>query len=249
MNPLENIRIILVEPIHGGNIGSICRVINNNGITNLSIVNPNERVNWSEAKKLACNATEQLNNITIFSSLNDAIKDCTVVAGTSARTGFYRNISETIENFSPKAIKDAFYNPVALIFGREDKGLNNEELALCTHIIQIPSSDIYKSLNLSHAVMICCYEIFKCSNIFKPSKEEVEIANSDLRERMFKLWEKMMIETEFTEQQKLDHMMMGLRRIFNRGKLTIPDVKILMGIAKQTLWVTDKLNKKKIDNE
>ena len=247
MNSLNNIRVVLVEPIHGGNIGSICRAINNCGITQLYIVNPSVRIDWDEAKKLACNAKSQLSNIKICMSLKEAIKDCSMVAGTTARKGFYRNTSSTIEDISPIILNSANINNVALLFGREDKGLNNKELSFCTHLVQIPSSNLYTSLNLSHAVMICCYEIFKNSNIFQPSQENVDEASSELRERMFNLWEQMIIETEFTDTQKLTHMMLGIRRIFNRGKLSIPDVKILMGIAKQTLWVTKKFkNKKKI---
>lgn len=249
MNSLNNIRVVLVEPIHGGNIGSICRAINNNGITQLYIVNPSARIDWNEAKKLACNAKDQLSNIKKCMSIEEAIRDCSMVAGTTARKGFYRNTSLTIEDLSPIILDSANINNVALLFGREDKGLNNKELSLCTHLVQIPSSDLYTSLNLSQAVMICCYEIFKHSNIFQPSHENFDEASSELRERMFNLWEKMIIETEFTDTQKLSHMMLGIRRIFNRGKLSIPDVKILMGIAKQTLWVTEKFKNNKKNHD
>ena len=147
MNNLKNINVILVEPISGGNVGSICRSINNNGITNLSIVNPNKNIDWLEAKKLACNASDQLKNIKIYDSLKNAISKSTIVAGTSARTGFYRDSSITIDKFSEIGLESAKNHKIALVFGREDKGLKNDELALCTHIIQIPSSKMYPSLN------------------------------------------------------------------------------------------------------
>ena len=240
MNNLKNINVILVEPISGGNVGSICRSINNNGITNLSIVNPNKNIDWLEAKKLACNASDQLKNIKIYDSLKNAISKSTIVAGTSARTGFYRDSSVTIDKFSEIGLESAKNHKIALVFGREDKGLKNDELALCTHIIQIPSSKMYPSLNLSHAVHICCYELFKNSNTFTPSKEKCDEASSELKERMFKIWEQMLIDTEFVQQEKLNHMMLGIRRIFNRGKLTKSDTKILMGIARQNLWIANK---------
>ena len=75
--------------------------------------------------------------------------------------------------------------------------------------------------------MVCCYELFKVNDAFEAPIERAEEADSQLRERMFDLWREMMIQTEFTHNQKLDHMMMGLRRIFSRGKLTVPDAKIL----------------------
>ncbi len=91
--------------------------------------------------------------------------------------------------------------------------------------------------------MVCCYELFTTAGTFHPSEEKADEADSALRERMFSTWREMMIETEFTHDQKLEHMMMGLRRIFSRGKLTVPDVKILMGLAKQSLWVVDQWRK------
>ena len=243
MNILDNIRIVLVEPIFGGNIGSVCRAMNNNGITDLAIVSPRPETDWEDARKLSCSAKAQLEARKEFATLAEAVADCTVVAGASARTGFYRDTAHSPREFVPIALESAKDHKIALVFGREDKGLSNEELALCTHIIQIPSSELYTSLNLSHAVMVCCYEIFVASGTFQPSEEKAEEAHSELRERMFDVWREMMIKTEFTHEQKLDHMMMGLRRIFSRGKLTVPDCKILMGLAKQSIWVSNQWRK------
>jgi TrmH family RNA methyltransferase len=244
MTKLNNIRVVLVEPLFGGNIGSVCRAMNNNDITDLAIVNPRPETDWEDARKLSCNAKAQLEARKEYATLAEAVEDCTVVAGTSARTGFYRDTAYSPREFAPVALESAKDHKIALVFGREDKGLFNEELALCTHIIQIPSSELYTSLNLSHAVMVCCYEIFCAAGIFQPSEEKAEEADSALRERMFAVWRDMMIQTEFTHDQKLEHMMMGLRRIFSRGKLTIPDVKILMGLAKQSIWVSQQWRKK-----
>lgn len=243
MNLLSNIRIVLVEPIFGGNIGSVCRAMNNNDITDLAIVNPRPTTDWDDARKLACNAKAQLDARKEFQTLEEAIADCTVVAATSARTGFYRDTAHSPRAFAPIALESAKDHKIALVFGREDKGLHNEELALCTHIIQIPSSEQYTSLNLSHAVMVCCYEIFAASETFHPAEEKADEADSAIRERMFATWREMMIQTEFTHEQKLEHMMMGLRRIFSRGKLTVPDCKILMGLAKQSIWVSNQWKK------
>jgi TrmH family RNA methyltransferase len=249
MSGLENIRIVLVEPIFGGNIGSVCRAMNNNGITDLAVVNPREEVDWEEARKLSCNAKDQLEARREYASLAEAVADCTTVAGTTARTGFYRDTAHSPKEFAPLALESAAHHRIALVFGREDKGLFNEELALCTHLIQIPSSKLYTSLNLSHAVYICCYEIFCAAGLFEPAEERAEEADSELRERMFSMWREMMTETEFVHDQKLDHMMMGLRRIFSRGKLTRPDCKILMGLAKQSIWVADQWKNEKTANE
>lgn len=243
MAALDNVRIVLVEPLFGGNIGSVCRAMNNNDITDLAIVNPRPETDWEDARKLSCNAKAQLEARKEYATLAEAVADCTAVAGTSARTGFYRDTAYSPREFAPIGLESAQDHKIALVFGREDKGLFNEELALCTHIIQIPSSELYTSLNLSHAVMVCCYELFTAAGTFVAAQEKADEADSELRERMFNTWREMMVQTEFTHDQKLDHMMMGLRRIFTRGKLTIPDVKILMGLAKQSIWVSEQWRK------
>ncbi len=243
MTLLDNIRIVLVNPMFGGNLGSICRAMNNNGITDLAVVDPRPDMDMDEARKFSCNARGQLEARQEYSTLAEAIAGCTVVAATSARTGFYRDTSYSPREFAPIALESAKDHRIALVFGREDKGLFNEELALCSHIIQIPSSELYTSLNLSHAVYVCCYEIFCTAGVFEPSEESAPEADSELRERMFAMWRKMMTETDFVHDQKLEHMMMGLRRIFNRGKLTVPDCKILMGLAKQSIYVANQWKK------
>jgi tRNA/rRNA methyltransferase len=239
MNPLENIRIVLVEPKYGGNIGSVCRVMMNMGVTDLALVGKAENFDMEEARKLAYKAEEMLDRIKIFQTLEEAVADCTVVAGTSARTGFYRDQALLPREIAPVILDSAAHHKAALVFGREDKGLFNEELALCTHIINIPSSELYRSLNLSHSVMVCCYEIFLLANnpSYVPPEECSPEADGEMRERLYAAWSAMMLETGFCEPQKLDHMMLGLRRIFNRGKLTENDVKILLGLAKQSRWV------------
>ncbi|MFA7256338.1 MAG: RNA methyltransferase [Kiritimatiellales bacterium] len=246
MNPLENIRIVLVDPKFAGNIGSICRVMMNMGITDLAIVSPGEHLDWAEARKLAYKAEEMLDRIQIFQTLEKAVADCTVVAGTSARTGLYRDHAYLPHDIAPVVLDSAAHHKAALVFGREDKGLFNEEIAVCTHIINIPSSELYRSLNLSHAVMVCCYELFLLANnpSYEPPEECSPEANGEMRERLYDAWSAMMLETGFCEIEKLDHMMLGLRRIFSRGKLTDNDVKILLGLARQSRWVASELKRK-----
>ncbi len=247
MNPLENIRIVLVDPQSSGNIGSICRVMMNMGITDLALIAPHERHDWGEARKLSCHADTLLDARKIFQTLEEAIGDCTVVAGTSARTGLHRDHAGLPREIAPIVLDSAAHHKVALVFGREDTGLTKEELSLCTHIINIPSSEIYRSLNLSHAVMVCCYEIFLLSSdpSYQPPRERSPETSVEMRERVYARWEEMMIETEFCQPQKLEHMMLGLRRIFSRGKLTDNDARILLGLAQQSLWVVDQLKKSK----
>lgn len=247
MNPLENIRIVLVDPKYAGNIGSICRVMMNMGITDLAIVAPGEHLDWAEARKLAYKAEPMLDGLTVFQTLEEAVADCAVVAGTSARTGLYRDHAYLPREIAPVVLDSAAHHKAALIFGREDKGLFNDEIAVCTHIINIPSSERYRSLNLSHAVMVCCYELFLLANnpSYEPPAECSPEADGAMRERLFTAWSAMMLETGFCVPEKLEHMMLGLRRIFSRGKLTENDVKILLGLAKQSRWVAAQREKEK----
>lgn len=243
--PLSNIRIVLVEPLYGGNVGSVCRAMMNMGLADLAIVGAPDRFDMVEARTMAYRATELFEARTHFDTLAEAVADCGLVGGTTARVGLYRDHSRTPRGWAPALLEAAARSPVALVFGREDKGLNNEELALCTQIIQIPSSSTYLSLNLAQAVMVCCYELYVTAGLFEPSEEKSPEAPSALRERMFALWRETLLKTGFMEEEKADHMMLGLRRILSRGSLTDADVRILMGIAKQSQWCADQYQRLK----
>lgn len=233
---LDNIRVVLVGPLYSGNIGSVCRCMANMGLSDLAIADARP-IDINEARMMACHATELLDNRTEFKTMADAVADCGLVMGTTARLGLYRQHAKTPREWAPHALKTAAAgNRVALVFGREDNGLSNEELALCTQIIQIPTTQEFSSINLAQAVMICCYELFVASEQYAPPEEKSEEASSELRERMFGIWRDTLMEIGFMKDDKADHMMLGLRRILSRGRLTEDDVKILMGIARQTIW-------------
>ena len=234
---LGNIRIVLVSPIYGGNVGSVCRAMANMGLSRLAIAAPRE-LDMGEAQKMACAGADVLARHVEHATLAEAVADCGLVMGSTARVGLYRNHSATPRALAPKVLEAAETGPVALVFGPEDSGLSNDDLAVCTQVIRIPSSKAAPSLNLSHAVIICCYEIFAASGLFEPSVEKSAEAPSRLRERMFGMWQEVLLEIGFMEPEKALHMMFGLRRILSRGKLTEDDVRILMGIARQMQWKT-----------
>jgi tRNA/rRNA methyltransferase len=163
--------------------------------------------------------------------------------------GLYRDHAKTPRAWAPRLLEAARQSRVALVFGPEDKGLCNEDLALCTQIVQIPSSERYLSLNLSHAVMVCCYELFVAADRFEASVEKSPEAPSALRERMFSMWEQTLLDIGFMKEEKAEHMMLGLRRILSRGRLTDADVRILMGIARQTQWCAEQARKTERDRD
>jgi TrmH family RNA methyltransferase len=185
---------------------------------------------------MACHADGILDSRGTVGSLAEAVAECSLVFGTTCRTGLYRQHVKSPREWAPKFIEAARDGRVALVFGREDNGLSNDELALCTHLVRIPTADRNASLNVAQAAAVCLYELFVASGSYEPPREKSPEASSALRERMFLIWRQALLDIGFMEEEKADHMMLALRRILARGPLTEDDVRILMGIAKQAGW-------------
>ncbi len=232
---LGNIRVVLVNPLYGGNVGSVCRAMANTGLSDLALVAPRD-LNMKEARMMACAADAILDGRRVFPTLAEAVADCGLVMGSSARLGLYRSHSRTPREWAPRILEASEAARVALVFGPEDSGLTNEDLAICTQVVQIPSSPDYPSLNLAQAVMVVCHEVFVASQTFQPSAEPSPEAPSAMRERMFMIWREALMAIGFMKDDKAEHMMLGLRRVLARSYLSENDVRILIGIARQTLW-------------
>ena len=234
---LDNIRVVLTSPLYGGNVGSVCRAMKNMGLSRLAIAAPRpEGLDPLDVRRMAHHAYDVYEARGEFPTIEEAVADCGLVAGTTARPGLYREHARTPREWAPRLLEAALDAPVALLFGPEDRGLTNDELKPCTQIVQIPSSRAYPSLNLAQAVLICGYELFVAADVFEPPEERSPEAPSALRERMYAFWRQTMLETGFMKEEKADHMMLGLRRALSRGPMTVADVRILMGMARQTLW-------------
>lgn len=236
-NPLENIRIVLMAPIYGGNIGSVCRAMKNMGLSRLFLAAPRSDYDLDELKKMATHSADIYEARVETVTLEEAVGDCGLVVGTTARAGLYREHCRTPREWAPSILCSAAAGPVALIFGPEDRGLSNEELKPCTHLIHIPSSEAHPSLNLAQAVMVCAYELYVAAGQFEIPQERSPEASSVARERMFGMWREVLLEIGFMNEEKADHMMLGLRRALGRGPLSNADVRILMGVARQTRWM------------
>lgn len=236
MNPLSNIRIVLVRPIYGGNVGAVCRAMKNMGVSDLWLVKPNPEMDLMEARKFALHAADVFENRRVAESVFDAVQDCAVVAATTGLKGLYRSHAKSPREHAARLLETAFHHKVALVFGPEHHGLSNEEMRLATILITIPSSTAYPSLNLAQAVLICCYELFLASGVYAPPREYHPEAPIEMRERFLELWREMLLAIRFCDEGKLDHMMFAFRRIFGRGYLSEADVNILMGVARQAMW-------------
>ena len=237
MSALKNIRVVLVRPLYGGNLGAVCRSMKNMALHDLVVVDPSPSLDFAEAHTRAVHAVDVLENRRQFATLAEAIGDCALAAATTARPGLYRRHARTPRELAPRLLEAAAAgNRVALVFGTEDDGLSNDELMLCPQLLRIPSSHRYASLNLAHAVMICCYELFVASGVYEAPQELHPEAGITQRERMLEMWRETLREVGFFDQGKEEHMMMGFRRIFARAPLTEADVNILMGVARQASW-------------
>jgi tRNA/rRNA methyltransferase len=158
---LDDIYIILCRPDESRNIGSTCRAMANMGMKNLRIVGKKENYNEEKVKILAIHAFSIWENAVFYDSIEDATKDCYVSAGTTRRRGKKRKEwLLTPEEFCNK-VSDIESGKLAVIFGNERTGLTDEELENCTVGVKIPTDEEFGSLNLSHAVQIICYELYK----------------------------------------------------------------------------------------
>jgi len=241
---LQNIRVVLVNPLYAANVGAACRAMKNMGLGDLALVAPRADAAGADARKWACHAVNILKKRRVFPTLAAAVADCGLVAGTTARPGLYRGHVRTPRDWAPRLLAAARAGRVALVFGPEDTGLTNAEIALCTQLVRIPSSPRYASLNLAQAVLVCAYELYTAVNRFQIPPERTPEAPGGMREQMFRMWRRALLDIGFMEEPKADHMMLGLRRIFSRGPLSENDVRILIGIARQTQWCAGELRRR-----
>ena len=238
---LDRVVIILSAPAYGGNVGSICRAMMNMGLSRLRIGAPRGNLFEDELRKMALGAVSIYEQREEFDTVADAAADCGMLAATSARTGFYRDHARSPREWAPVLLEEAAAGgTVGVLFGNEISGLANDELKLATHIVRIPSAEAYTALNLAQAVMVCAYELYQASGEFEAASERSPQATVAMRERMFEFWRETMLDIGFAKEDKLEHMMMGLRRILTRGELSEKDVKILMGLARQSQWAANR---------
>jgi tRNA/rRNA methyltransferase len=245
MKPLDLVRIVLVRPVYGGNVGSVCRAMKNMGLSRLVVVGPEDHLDLRELRAMAVHAHDLYEGRGRAATLEEAVADCGLVAATTARPGLYREHSLTPREAAPRLLEAAADTPVALVFGPEDDGLSNEDIARCSILLRIPSSPDYASLNLAMSVMVCAYELFAAAGTYQPPSERTPEAPAEMKERLFDFWRQMLLDIGFMQEMKADHMMLGFKRAFSRGPMSVADVRILMGVVRQTLWMASQYRKYK----
>lgn len=236
---LDQIRIVLVNTTHSGNIGAAARAMKNMGITQLVLVDPIAEID-GDAIVRASGASEILDSCTIVSSLDEAVAGCGLVIGTSARG---RHIPWPLcsprecADKAKKAIDNS--NSVALVFGRESRGLTNEELHKCNAHVHIPTNPDFSSLNIAAAVQVLCYEMRIAALETETSSEKVgqwgvewdyELAPHDDMERFFDHLKQSLVDIGFLDPNTPKQLMTRLRRMFQRTALDKMEVSMMRGI-------------------
>ena len=230
-----NIRIVLVNTSHPGNIGGVARAMKNMALDQLYLVQPRE-FPASRAVWRAAGATDVLKTAKIFECVDDAVRDCGLVIGTSARG---RRIPWPIIN--PRdcgaiAWKESSVHPVALLFGREDRGLTNDELHKCHYHVHIPSNHEYSSLNLACAVQVIVYEVYLAFlekndlNFSMQTEWDQPVAKVGDLERFHTHLEETMKEVGFYDPNNPKQLMTRMRRLFSRVRMDEMEVSILRGL-------------------
>ncbi len=240
MNLLDNIHIILVEPLYAGNMGSAARAMKNMGIHNLSLVSPREDHLSLEAVKMSVSAYDILQRAKVYDSLDEAVGDYSYLAATTTRKrkGFpYRS---TARGIAPGILKRAASGKTGIMFGREDKGLFNDEVALADEIVTIPASSGLTSLNLAQAVLLMCYEIFQCHNPDDvPPLPSYKTADVRSKGDYIRHLESSLRKIGFFHSSSQNHVMYSVKDLLDRAAPSERDIRILRGMLRQFDWYLD----------
>jgi TrmH family RNA methyltransferase len=227
---LAHIRVVLARTSHPGNIGAAARAMKTMGLSELVLVDPAVFPN-SQADAMASGATDVLAQARVCATLAEALADTTLALGVSARRRDIVAEVLTPPDASIRLLAEARTAPVALVFGNETSGLDNEELSLCQGLVTIPANPDYSSLNLAAAVQVLCYEIRQAwlgREVW--SQPEIDAASGDELERFYAHLETALAELEFLNPGSPGKLMLKLRRLFSRTRLAKEEVNILRGI-------------------
>ncbi|GAA3698941.1 tRNA (cytosine(32)/uridine(32)-2'-O)-methyltransferase TrmJ [Oceanisphaera sediminis] len=235
---LEQIRVVLVNTSHTGNIGSAARAMKTMGLGDLWLVDPVSSPD-SQAVSLAAGASDVLGRARIVPTLAEAVADCGLVIGASARSRTLSWPMLDAREAGEKAMIEAPRHKVALVFGRERTGLSNEELQLCHFHMAIPANPEYSSLNLAMAVQTLSYEVRMAwlareqaatGQIKGDTDAEPEYPLSEDLERFYQHLEQTLLNTGFIIKPHPGQVMTKLRRLFNRARPEDHELNILRGI-------------------
>jgi TrmH family RNA methyltransferase len=222
------VRIVLIDPSHPGNIGSVARAMKNMALEDLVLVRPRSFPH-AEAVALAAGADDILANARIVESVAEAIADCAFIAGTTSRPRSYYWEFTTPRDVAARVVALPQENRAALLFGSERYGLATEDLNHCNVLVRIPANPDYCSLNLAMSVQLAAYEIFLAREQPQSHTQlEMALAPSGDVEHFYSHLHEVLNEIDF--EDRTGHLMERLRRLFNRAQLDRNELNILRGI-------------------
>jgi tRNA (cytidine32/uridine32-2'-O)-methyltransferase len=231
----DRIRIVLVGTQHPGNIGAAARALKTMGLSQLVLVAPEKPLN-DEAYRRSAGAEDVLEQAPVHANLGQAVADCRLVLGCTARSRRVQLEQLEPEQAASRLLERAVEGPVALVFGRERTGLSNEELQLCHASVHIPSDPAFSSLNLAAAVQVLAYEV-RCAVLGTgPAAAPVERhpdelpASHEQVEGFFSQLAQTLDDIDFHKGRTPDSAMRKLRRLFLRADLTLHEVRLLRGV-------------------
>jgi TrmH family RNA methyltransferase len=233
--------VVLVEPKYNGNIGAVARAMMNFDVEKLYLVNPCELDDVCYAR--AMHATKILDDATIFSSFEDAVKNLDYLVATSSIESktdkrHLRN-PLLLQDFSEKIFE--VEGTVGLLFGREDYGLFNEEIAACDIMVKIPTSDTYPSLNLSHAVTLVLYALY-LKKAFIPKRRRP--MGTVEKEKLYQFFAELLDDIEYPAHKK-EHTKIMFKRIMGRAMPSTWEYHTLMGVFSRSLGTIKRTHEKK----
>jgi len=235
---LDNIRIVLINTHHPGNIGAAARAMKNMGLSRLYLVDPLNFPSF-EASQRASSATDVLSNAVVVDTLAEALKGCSLVCGTTARLRSVKWPQVDARECGKVLHSESEQHEVALVFGRERSGLTNDELEQCQTLVNIPTAEAYSSLNISQAVQVLSYEILIASQQAKPrsvasAATEIDVkdtvATNDELEGMYDHYVEALSSLKFFGSRNPEHVMRKIRCLFGRARPTKREVQIMRGV-------------------
>jgi tRNA/rRNA methyltransferase len=232
---LENLRVVLVSARNPLNIGAAARALSNFGFTRLRLVAPYDLA-FREARS-AVGASAVMASAEVFSTLAEAVADCTLVVGTTAvRNRELRQPLQRIEKAAPLLRKQLASSPVALLFGSEKFGLSTDELSYCHWLIRIPTREEHISMNLGQAVAICLYELVREAKSKALEKEKLELATAGEVERITTVLTEALETSGYINPRSATSTREKIRRLIRRLKTSSGDAELLLGMLRQIVW-------------
>jgi tRNA (cytidine32/uridine32-2'-O)-methyltransferase len=226
---LDNIRIIMVNTFHPGNIGAAARALKNMGLSQLWLVDPIEYPH-AEAQSRAAGAKDLLDNAVVVKTVEEAIADCQLVIGTSARQRSFDQPLMDAEAAAAMMVDEARSGQIAVLFGRETMGLTNEEMLLCNRHLYIDANEEYPVLNIAQAIQLVTYELRRAAGGVKAVAEPAPYPRQYEISLFYEHLEKVLRRTGFIIPQHEGRVMDKLRRYFNRTRPEKAELGMLRGI-------------------